>query len=313
MALSVNELNTVSTRHFDKGVVTEQIYDNNVILDKLRKSNQIIVTGGTSIQHPIRYQELSDFEMIDPDAARVTSIKETRTSLELAWKFAKVDTGITWEEQTYNRSEKAIISLIADRYKEAGQDLAKGISTQFHQAFTSKGSYDMDGFFSCVAASSSTYAGIDQDNISSWNAGVYDTSTSTLAMYGSGSIEAGMRACNFRTWPDYMVTTWANAAIYASKLQPGERRNPENGRAGASDIYFRGTPILADPQANTNVWMIIDSEYMFFYVQSDNNFDTGPWTEDPDRFKAMRTLMTVVGNFVFTRRKSFGAYTAYAS
>jgi hypothetical protein len=313
MALSLAEVNAVSTRHFDKGTVTEQVYDSTVILDRIRSSGQIVTRGGTSIQFPIRYQKLGDADMVDPDAARVTSVKDTRTGGELDWKFAKVDTAITWEERTYNQGEKAIINLLADKYKEAGQDLAELISTQFHQAYTSKGSLDMDGFLTAVAASSSSYAGIDQDDVSEWNAGVYDTSTATIAMYGTGSIDAGMRACNFRTWPDLMVTTWANASIYASKLQPGERRKPEGGRAGASDLYFRGVPILADPQANTNIWMIMNTEFMYLYIQGDDNFATGPWTEDPDRIKALRTLQTVVGNFVFKRRKSFGAYTAWAS
>ena len=313
MALSLAEVNAVNTRHFDKGMPVEQVYDSVVVLDRIRQSNQIIVKGGTSIQFPIRYQKLGDADMVDPDAARVTAVKDTRTGGELDWKFAKVDTAITWEERTYNQGEKAIINLLADKYKEAGQDLAELISTQFHQAATSVGSYDMQGFFSCVAASSSTYAGIDQDDVSEWNAGVYDTSTATIAMYGSGSIDAGLRACNFRSWPDLMITTWANASIYASKLQPGERRKPEGGRAGASDLYFRGTPILADPQTNTNTWMFLNTEFMYLYVQGMDNFATGPWTEDPDRIKALRTLRTVVGNFVFKRRKSFGAATAWAS
>ena len=88
MALSVSEANAVSTRHFDKGQITEQVYDNNVVLDKIKQKNRVIVSGGTSIQHTIRYQELGDADMIDPDAARVTSQKETRTALELDWKWA---------------------------------------------------------------------------------------------------------------------------------------------------------------------------------------------------------------------------------
>jgi len=174
MALSVDEANAVSTRHFDKGKITEQVYDENVMLDKIKQSNRLIVAGGTKIQHSIRYQELGDADMIDPDAARVSSVKETRTSLELDWKWAKGDIVMTWQERTYNKGEKQIIDLMADKYKEGGQDIAKLISTQFHQAEASRGSYDMNGFFNCVQAAASSYAGIDQDDVSEWNAGLYD-------------------------------------------------------------------------------------------------------------------------------------------
>lgn len=313
MALSVDEANAVSTRHFDKGKITEQVYDNNVILDRIKQSGRVIVSGGVKIQHTIRYQELGDFDMIDPDSARVVSQKDTRTALELEWKWAKVNVVCTWQERTFNKSEKQIITLMSDKYKEGGQDLNLGISTQFHQAETSRGSLDMNGFFNCVQASTTSYAGIDQDDVTTWNAGVYDTSTTTLALYGTGSINAGLEACRFRVYPDLMVTTFDNAAIYASKLQPGERRKPGDGRAGATDLYFRGIPIIADPQTNANAWMFLNTQYMFMYIQPDDNFDTGPWAEDPDRYKALRALMTVVANFVFTRRLAFGAYTAITS
>jgi hypothetical protein len=313
MALSVTEANAVSTRHFDKGKITEQVYDNNVMLDRLRQSNQVIFDGGTKIQHTIRYQTLGDADMVDPDAARVTSQKETRTALELDWRWAKCDISISWEERTFNSGEKKIIDLMADKYKEGMQDMALLISTQFHQAEASRGSYDMHGFLNAVQAASSTYAGIDQDDVSSWNAGLYDTTTTTIALYGTGSLDAGLRACRFRDFPDLMLTTFANASIYASKLQPGERRKPGDGRAGATDLYFQSIPIIADPQANTNIWMFLNTEFVLFFVHPSDNWGIEPWENDPDRIKSIRQLITVVGNFMFTRRLAFGAYTALAS
>lgn len=313
MALSVDQANAVSTRHFDKGKITEQVYDEVAVLDRLKKSNRIVIKGGVKIQHSIRHLELGDAAMIDPDAARVTGRYDTRTALELDWKWAKCDIPMTWKERTYNKGEKQIINLMADKYKEGAQDLAKLISTQFHQAYASKGANDMDGFFSCVRAAATTYAGISQSDAASWNAGLNNTTTTTLAMYGTGSVDAGIQACWFRDRPDLMITTRANASIYASKLQPGERRRPEEGRAGATDLYFASIPIITDAQANANVWMFVKTNLMFLFVSPDDNFDIGPWESDPDHFKAIRTLYTVVGNFMFTRRKAFGAYTAIAS
>jgi len=313
MALSIDQANAVSTRHFDKGKITDQVYEEVVVLDRLKKSNRIVVKGGTKIQHTIRHAELGDAAMIDPDAGRLTAQYDTRTALELDWRWAKCDIPMTWKERTYNKGEKQIINLMADKYTEGAQEIAKLISTQFHQAYTSKGSYDMDGFFSCVRAAATTYAGISQSDASAWNRGLYDITTATLALYGTGSIDAGIQACWFRDRPDLMITTRALASIYASKLQPGERRKPEGGRAGATDLYFASIPIITDAQTNDNTWMYVKTDLMFLFVSPDDNFDVGPWESDPDHFKAIRCLYTVVGNFLFTRRKAFGAYTALTS
>jgi hypothetical protein len=48
-------------------------------------------------------------------------------------------------------------------------------------------------------------------------------------------------------------------------------------------------------------------------VHPDENWSMGDWEEDPDRYKSIRCLMTVVGNFIADTRKKFGAYTAISS
>lgn len=313
MALTVNEANAVSHSEFMKGKLEQQVYDDTVMLDRLKQKHRIKIAGGTDIRYSIRHDKLEQAKSIDPDDARVTATVETRTQLVLDWKWVVCDLGITWKERTYNAGEHQIIDLVSDKLVEGGQDMGEKISTFFHQAFTSLGTYDLQGIFSWVRAAASSYAGVDQDDATSWNAGLYDTSTTTLALYGTGSIDAGLRACRFKNFPDLMLTTYALSSIYASKLQPGERRRPEEGRAGATDLYFNKVPIVADPQTNDNTWMFIDTDKMFFWVDPKHNFSVGPWKEDPDHYEALRALLTVVGNFMCIRRKSFGAYTAITS
>lgn len=316
MALSISEANAVSHKCFDKGMITDQVYEENEFLNRMKRGGRLVVKPlGNSIQHTIKYKELGDATSIDPDAARVTSRVETRTALDLDPKYSKVDIIITWKERNQNYGEPQIIDLLRSKMKEGLQDINKEISTQLWQANSSRSSYDMNGFYNCVqtTASDSTYGGISSGDASSWIAGLYDTTTTTLALFGTGSLEAGWRACWFIEKPDLMVTTKALNGIYASKLQPGERRNPGQSGAGAMDNYFLGIPILVDPQANDDDWLFVNTKQMWFYVQSGENFDQGEWEDDPDRYKAMRKLITVVGNFVFTRRKNFGAYTAITS
>ena len=311
--ITADQMTATTKRHFDLGKITEQVYDYNILWDRLKKGNQVIVKGGTKIQHPIRGLEQGDTAAIDPDSTRVTATYVTRTYLELDWKYIKNDIAMTLEERVQNQGEAVIVDLMADKYKEAMQDVSKFMSTQFYQADAARSANEMNGFYNMCAAAASAYAGIDQDDVTEWNAGLYDASTTTLALYGTGSLEAGLRACTFREGPNLMVTTRALAGIYAAKLQPGERRAPGEGSAGATDLYFQSVPIVADPQCNAGDWLFLSTNDLVMFVNPMGNFDVTPWEEDPDHYKFLRQLVMFIGNFAFLRRKTFGAYTVITS
>lgn len=310
--VTADQMTATTKRHFDLGKITEQIYDETVILNRM-KGNIVTIAGGTKIQHPIRAAELGDFATIDPDAGRVTATYITRTYLELDWKYAKVDIAMTLEERVQNQGEKQIVNLMKDKYTEAMEDIKEGLADQFFLAYASTGSNDFQGIYHPVQTTGTTYAGIDADDVSSWTAGLYDTSTTVLALFGTGSLEAGMRACFFRGFPDLIVTTLAINGIYASKLQPGERREPENGRAGATDCYFMGTPLVVDTHCPAGDVIFLRNEDMVMFQNPLGNLDVGPWEEDPSYYKLLRQLIMFIGNYGFLRRKTFGAYTGITS
>lgn len=139
------------------------------------------------------------------------------------------------------------------------------------------------------------------------------TSTTSLALYGSGSLNASVQACTFIDPPDLIVTTRAVAGYYASKLQPSERRAPENGRAGATDLYFQGIPIVSDPQCLAGDIFYINTNHLWLYVQSGHNFQVGKWEADPDRYFAKRCLISFQGNLITDLRQAHGAQTAITS
>jgi len=308
--ITADQMTATTKRHFDLGKITEQIYDDTVILNRL-KGNIITINGGTKIQHPIRAAELGDFATIDPDAARVTATYVTRTYMQLDWKYAKVDIAMTLEERVQNQGEAQIVDLMKDKYTEAMEDIKEGLADAFFKA--SIGTNDFNGIYDTIKTAAGTYAGIDADDVSSWETGLIDVATTTLALYGTGSLEAGMRACYFRGYPDLMVTTLALAGIYAAKLQPGERREPENGRAGATDLYFMGVPIVVDTHVPAGDWLFLRNEDMVMFANPLGNLNVEPWEQDPDHYKMLRQLMMFIGNFGFLRRKTSGAYTVITS
>ena len=316
MALTISEANAVSHEYFDD-VCYEQVYETNALLGDIKKGGRVkeISKGlGTKIQFPIRYKELGDAEAIDPDAGRVTVGRQTRTGATLDPKFYKVDIPMTWKERNQNFGPEQIIDLMKDKATEGVQDMSEKMSDDFYQAEASRGGNDVNGFFNCVQASTTSYAGIDQDDASNWNAGLYDTTTTVVSMHGTtASLWYLAESCWFNGFPDLFVTTLLLAGVYASKLQPGERRAPEGGRAGATDLYFNGIPVLIDTHVPTAAWLALTMKYLWLHVHPNDNFAVGAWENDPDSYKGIRSLMTFNGNFVFVVRRAFGAYTALTS
>jgi hypothetical protein len=309
--LTYNQLQA-TTLQYIVPTITPQVYDSNVLLDRLRSGKHVkICTGGRKVYHPIRDLELSEAKFIDTNDARVANHKDTRTALELDWKYLVGDIVMMWDEKISNRGASQIVSLIKDKIVEGIEDVHKKFSTVLYQDYGSKATDDIDGLYCIIDhTSNATYAGVSNANSSEWAAGLLDESTTTLALYGSNSMDYAIRSTWFRTPPNLIVTTRAVASQYASKLQPGERRQPQDGRAGATDLSFQGIPIISDPQALAGDMFFINTDHLFLYVQAGENFNTGAWEKDPTGYKRDRALISFVGNLVCDRRKAFGVFNA---
>lgn len=308
-------MDSVTTKYFAKKI-TQQAYDSNILMKRLAQGNRVkVVTGGRKVFHPIRHEELGTAAFIDPDSARVIHNVETRTALELNWCYMVCDMVMTWQEKIENRGTPQIVSLMNDKVQEVKDDTYKKFSTALYQAQTSKTTEQIDGLLQIIQAtgSSTTYAGISSGDASNWVAGLYDNSTTTLALFGTGSLAAGRRACTFIDPPNLIMTTRAIADRYAGKLQPSERRVPGNGKSGATELGFMGIPIIADPQCLANDLYFLNTDHLWMYVQSGQNFVTKGWKEDPARYEADVNFIRWVGNLVCDLRKSQGSYSALSA
>ena len=302
-----------TTQNYIVPTITPQIYDDNILLDRIRKGKHVkVVTGGRNVFHPIRDIELGEALFTSPNAARVANHKDTRTALILPWTFLVLDAVMMWDEKIANRGKAQIVSLVKDKMVEAMEDVHSEFSAVLYQAIGSKASDELDGVYSIIQTlnNSTTYAGISEANSSNWDAGLFDTTTTTLSLYGSNSMDSAIRAMWFRGRPDLIVTTRAVAAQYASKLQPGERRAPGDGKAGATDLSFQGIPIITDPKTPAGDMIFMNTNHLWLYTQAGENFNTGSWEKDPTGYKRDRALISFVGNLVNDFRRSMGAFTA---
>lgn len=176
MSLTYDQMDATTEKYY-LPAIQQQAYDSNILLDKIRSGKRVkVVSGGQSIAKSLRHDSLGMTKWIDPDDARTTTHKETRTLAELNWKYCVVDLVMTWEEDSQNRSVPAFVNLMADKSTEGMDDFKSKWSTVLYQAYASKGTNDPDGLYTIIQTTSSatTYAGISSGDASNWVAGLYD-------------------------------------------------------------------------------------------------------------------------------------------
>ena len=311
MALTYAQRDAV-TKKFFINKITQQAYDSVVFLKRIAQGKRVkVVSGGKKVYHPIRYQQLGTSQFIDPDTARIIQNVDTRTALELNWTYLVTDWVITMREKVENRGDAAIIKLMDDKLAEVKEDTYEKFSNVLFQATASKGTLELDGLMQIIqtTASDTSYAGISSADAPAWTAGYYDSSTSALSLFGSNSLSAAITACTFGDAPNLIVATRDGVNLYASLLQPQERRVPGDGKSGATDLAFMGIPIIADPHVLSNHIFILNTDHLWLYVQKGYNFQPGGWEKDPTRYDADVNVIKWVGNLVADKRRVHGAFT----
>ena len=184
MALSITEAQTVQSDYFDKVDLTQQVYEEDPFLNKLKRNNKIVWDGGNEIQWGVRYRKYARANAIDPDSEVAFQTKPTRTAAKLAWAFYHIDTMMTWKERATNTGKSQIFNLMADKNSEIMEDMMDRMATDLYTTNPNGlGHVSLD----TIVDSADTYGGIAVANAASW-AGVEDSSTTVLALYGANSL-----------------------------------------------------------------------------------------------------------------------------
>lgn len=309
MALSITEANTISTQNFDK-VMPQQVYDSHVILAKMKKDEQIQVVGGNQIQFPIRYQKLGMAKSMDPRAAFTFQSKATRTAGTLDFKYYGVSTVMHWDELRANRGKPEIVDLMADRASELVEDMLDVIATALYAA--TPGGDDIDSIPNIVD-SANTYAGIAVADASAW-AGIEDSSTTTMKLYGGTSLSYMINQSTFgKNGPTFHVTTRDLWTTYESRLQPQQRYEDKDvANLGFDSLKLRNKPVVADAYCPAGDWYGLDLSQFFLCVDPEYNFEPSKWfaLEQVGFPNSMGKVLSFAGNLKCKMRKSSFKFTA---
>lgn len=310
MALSIAEADAVSTKYFDK-TITQQVYEKSPFFATLKADKQIITDGGTSMQWPVRTSKLNNAKSTGPRNRVDFKSKETRTGADIDWVYYDTTNVIHWDERVQNNGKEKIINLLKDKADEALEDIREIL---YQAIFATDGvsGTDLETLDRIIDAADD-YGGIAVSDAAAW-AGVEDSSTTTLKLYGSGSLSTARNSATFGTdMPTLHITTRDLFSKYESLLQPQLRyEDKKMANLGFTNLTFNTRPVVSDVFCPDNYWFGIDLKCIELRVHTDNNLDVGPWfkMEQAGYPKAMGKYICWVGNLLARRRRTSFKFSA---
>ena len=304
MALTIAQAEAVSTKYFDK-TLTQQVYEGSPFWAKMKDDEQI-TTGGNSIQWPVRTSKLNNAKATGPRARVDFTSKDTRTGADIDWTYYDGNTMINWDERVANNGKQQIIDLLKEKSDELLEDIKEKLYQAIFLTTTATEGFDLDTL-DRIVDSAADYAGIAVSDAASW-AGIEDASTTTLKLYGDGSLATHRNSATFGTdLPTLHVTTRALYSKYESLLSPQMRyEDKQMANLGFASLTFNAKPVVSDVFCPDKYWYGIDMKCMELRVHTDNNMDVVPWfsLEQAGFPKAMGKYCTWVGNLLARRRRT---------
>lgn len=305
MALTIDELNAVSKKYFD-GTIKQQVYDEHPFFAKLRKDEKVRISGGTSIQVPIRYKKLNKAASAGFREQFVFEGVETRTALDLDWKVVKGETVLFWDERVKNAGKGRIIDLAKDKAAELKEDMRDAMATKLVALHADMGDNDFESIDNIID-DATVYGGIDPSDASEW-ASTVNSSTTGLVLFGANSLSYMRSQATFgRNEPTMHLTTRELWTKYESLLQPQQRyEDKEMANLGFTNITFHGKPIVEDPDIEAGYWYGIDMNQFEMFVKEGEDMDVSDWfsLEQAGYPKTTAKYMTAVLNIVCRMRKT---------
>lgn len=309
MALTYSELNTVSKNYFDDKIHL-QVYEDSPFFMRMKKKNKVTYDGGIQIQFATRYRKLDRGKEIGPREQIVFGGKDTRTAAVLDWAYYEADTTLEWDEKIKNAGKGKVIDLARDKAKELKDDLLDTLATNFITN-TTQGSNTLVPL-AVIVDSATAYGGIAVADSSNW-ASTEDSSTTTMTLYGSGSLSEAFNAATFgKDHPTCFFTTRDLLSKLESLLQPQVRYESDDSLDKKfPNVMFNGGKAYGDVYMPAGYFYGIDENAFEVAVKSGED-RTSEWfsLEQAGRPNTLAKVAFWVGNIKCNMRRTSFKFSA---
>ena len=315
MALPVDELNAATKKGYLNEAVVQSAYDQSAFYKmQWMKGFVEVLDGGSLMEFPIRYKKQGTGETADPRSQLMFQSVQTRTAGQVNWGFARAVTMLYWDEKVKNAGAAKVFDLAADRMTELRDEITDLLCTQLLTNTAAPGTFDLWPL-SYIIDSANTYAGVTVSDASNW-ASTEDGSTTTMTLFGSGSLTASVAAATLGIYkPSLHLTTRNLYAKYMSLLTPNQiYQDTETAAMGFSNILLIDAPVVGDAYLPAAMWLGIDMDA--FEVRTDgsgtNGIDLTDWIDltPVGYINSAGKVATFAGQVICRRRKTSFKYTA---
>jgi hypothetical protein len=267
MSLSYDQLSAITEKKFIRKLV-DNIFDSNILLKRLKEKSYESVDGGTSIVQPLNYAQVTASGWYDGADTLDTTDNEVITAADYAWKQIYASIAITRKDELKNAGAAAQLSLVKSKTQIAEKTIRDKMGDAVYNAGT-----DAKAIVGLrdIVDGASTVGGIDQSSFSWWQAGVDDTTSTTLTLallqstWNSLTIDSDS--------PTVATTTRTLFNSYWSLLQPQQRfQDSETAKGGFQNLMFNGVPVVADSKCPANHFFMLNENYLHLYYHPQENF-----------------------------------------
>ena len=315
MALPVDELNAATKKGYLNEAVVQSAYDMSAFWKMQAVKGFIeVLDGGSLMEFPVRYKKQGTGEMADPRSQIAFQSVATRSAGQVNWGFARAVTMLYWDEKVKNAGQAKVFSLAEDRMTELRDEIVDLLCTQLISNTSAPGSYDLWPL-SYIIDSANTYAGITVSDAANW-ASTEDSSTTTMTLFGSGSLTYSVSAATLGIYkPSLHLTTRNLYAKYMSLLTPNQiYQDTETAAMGFSNILLIDAPVVGDAYMTAAMWLGIDMDA--FEVRTDgsgtNGIDISDWIDltPVGYINSAGKVATFAGQVICRRRKTSFKFSA---
>jgi len=303
MALDFSELQSVSKNAFDPNL-HNNMYEETVFFAKLKSKNKIVYDGGIKIQFAIEYTQLGRAAQSGWRDQMVFGNKDTITAGVLEWAPYTANITQEWDEQVMNAGRGKIIDLAAAKAKALKNDLKHKLSYDILTS-TSQGTQVLVPL-SVIVDSATTYAGVAVADAADW-ASTEDSTTTTMVLFGSGSLSYTFNAATFGAdMPTMGLTTRDLLSKLESLLQPQRRYTSEEELDKKfPHVLFNSKPVFSDPYVPAGYFYMLDLD-KFELAVAEGQDEVSDWftLEQDGRPHTLAKWASWVGNLKCNSRKT---------
>jgi hypothetical protein len=274
---------TTTTNQYIMPKLVDTVLNSNPLMSRLLTSGK--KWRGETMKFPIKYQKNTTGTSFSGFDTFSTSAIDNRVNLAFNPKFYQMTVSLPLDEVSVNslNSDEQILNLMDTQVQTSAQDMADDVGTLLYSDGTGNSSKDFTGLGAIVddGTNVATYGGLSRSTYTTIAAtSTASSGTLTLAKMTTlyNAITSGAQK------PTLGVTTEAVFALYEQLLVPQERivkdvalmkkaggSMAEAGQGytmgtGATGLYFKGFPVIADEKATSGVLFFLNEDYINWYA-----------------------------------------------